>query len=70
MLAGRLDVGTATFAVREVPEPEAGPGQVRIAVAAAGVCLSDVHLIEGMLKPQYLRGDTVTLGHEVAGVID
>ena len=23
-----------------------------------------------MLKPQDLRGDTVTLGHEVAGVID
>ncbi|BDZ48911.1 alcohol dehydrogenase [Frondihabitans sucicola] len=53
-----------------MPTPEAGPGQVRIAVRAAGVCLSDVHLIEGMLKPQYLPGDVVTLGHEVAGVVD
>ncbi|MCZ2404658.1 zinc-binding dehydrogenase [Paenarthrobacter sp. Z7-10] len=70
MLAGRLNVATTTFRVEEVPTPDAGPGQVRLAVAAAGVCLSDVHLIEGMLKPPYLRGDSVTLGHEVAGVID
>ena len=70
MLAGRLNVATTTFTVEEVPTPSAAAGQVRIAVEAAGVCLSDVHLIQGMLKPQYLEGDTVTLGHEVAGVID
>jgi 2-desacetyl-2-hydroxyethyl bacteriochlorophyllide A dehydrogenase len=45
-------------------------GQVRIKVAAAGVCLSDVHFLEGILSPGYLLGDHVTLGHEVAGVID
>jgi len=70
MLAGRLHPATRTFALEEVEAPTAGPGQVRIAVRAAGVCLSDVHLIEGMLTPQHLRGDVVTLGHEVAGVID
>ncbi|MEV6342909.1 zinc-binding dehydrogenase [Actinoplanes sp. NPDC051851] len=70
MLAGRLNVATRTFAVEEVPEPHAGPGEVRIAVKAAGVCLSDVHLIQGMLKPLYLHGDSVTLGHETAGVVD
>src|SRR5690349_1704575 len=70
MLAGRLNVSTRSFAVEEVDEPHAGPGQVRIAVRAAGVCLSDVHLIQGMLKPAYLPGDSVTLGHETAGVID
>jgi D-arabinose 1-dehydrogenase-like Zn-dependent alcohol dehydrogenase len=43
---------------------------VRIKVAAAGVCLSDVHLLEGILSPGYLDGDHVTLGHEVAGLID
>ncbi|WIM93363.1 zinc-binding dehydrogenase [Actinoplanes oblitus] len=70
MLAGRLNVSTGKFAVEEVAEPHAGPGQVRIAVRAAGVCLSDVHLIQGMLKPLHLAGDSVTLGHETAGVID
>jgi D-arabinose 1-dehydrogenase-like Zn-dependent alcohol dehydrogenase len=53
-----------------VPTPDAGAGQVRIKVAAAGVCLSDVHLLEGILSPGYLVGDHVTLGHEVAGVVD
>ena len=70
MLAGRLDVRTHSFSVEEVATPDAGPHQVRIKVAAAGVCLSDVHLIEGALRPLLLDGDTVTLGHEVAGTID
>jgi D-arabinose 1-dehydrogenase-like Zn-dependent alcohol dehydrogenase len=29
-----------------------------------------VHLLEGILSPGYLVGDHVTLGHEVAGVVD
>ncbi|WP_433263413.1 zinc-binding dehydrogenase [Actinosynnema sp. CS-041913] len=70
MLAARLNVKTHSLAVVEVPAPEPGPGQVRIEVAAAGVCLSDVHLIDGSLVPLFLAGDTVTLGHEVAGTVD
>ncbi|MFC4061776.1 zinc-binding dehydrogenase [Planomonospora corallina] len=70
MLAGRLDVTTKTFALEEIPVPEPGPGQVRIRVRAAGVCLSDVHLIDGSLTPQFLTTDKVTLGHEVSGVVD
>jgi threonine dehydrogenase-like Zn-dependent dehydrogenase len=70
MLAGRLEISTRRFEVREVPVPEPGPGQVRIRVRAAGVCLSDVHLIDGSLRPPFLDGDEVTLGHEVAGEID
>ena len=70
MRAGQITVSTRTFKVIDVPTPDAGPGQVRIKVEAAGVCLSDVHLLEGILSPGYLDGDQVTLGHEVAGVID
>jgi D-arabinose 1-dehydrogenase-like Zn-dependent alcohol dehydrogenase len=70
MRAGRITVSTRAFDVVDVPTPDAGAGQVRIKVAAAGVCLSDVHLIEGILSPGYLVGDHVTLGHEVAGVVD
>ena len=70
MRAGQITVSTRAFEVVDVPTPSAGPGQVRIKVAAAGVCLSDVHLLEGILTPGYLSGDHVTLGHEVAGVID
>ncbi|MFJ8622745.1 zinc-binding dehydrogenase [Kitasatospora sp. NPDC093550] len=69
MLAGRLDVAKGAFAVEEVPVPVPGPGEVLIKVEAAGVCLSDVHLIDGTLKPFLLKGDKVTLGHEVAGTV-
>ena len=70
MLAGRLNLRTREFAVKQVPIPEPGHGQVRIRVAAAGICLSDVHLIEGGLKPLFNPSDEVTLGHEVSGTID
>ena len=70
MRAGRITVSTRAFEVVDVPTPNATAGQVRIKVGAAGVCLSDVHLLEGILSPGYLEGDCVTLGHEVAGTID
>ncbi|NMO36801.1 zinc-binding dehydrogenase [Streptomyces sp. GMY01] len=69
MLAARLHVPSRTLRLEEVPRPQPGPGEVLVKVAAAGVCLSDVHLIDGTLTPLLLEGDTVTLGHEVAGTI-
>lgn len=70
MLAARLHVPTRELRLEHVEIPEPTHGQVRIRVAAAGVCLSDLHLLDGTLTPVYLRGDVVTLGHEVAGTID
>ncbi|GHB32609.1 alcohol dehydrogenase [Streptomyces viridiviolaceus] len=74
MLAGRLHLDTRTFAVEEVPVPVPGPGEVLVEVRAAGVCLSDVHLIDGSLSPLFpvdaVRSSrAITLGHEVAGVV-
>ena len=51
MRAGQITVSTRTFKIVDVPTPDAGAGQVRIKVEAAGVCLSDVHLLEGILSP-------------------
>jgi NADPH:quinone reductase-like Zn-dependent oxidoreductase len=50
----------------EIPVPEPGPGEVLLQVAAAGLCHSDLHLMEwpdGLL-PYDLP---FTLGHENAG---
>src|SRR5947209_15165047 len=44
-----------------------GPGEVLVRVQACGICLSDVHLIDGTLPSPLYR---VTPGHEPAGVID
>ncbi|WP_031048634.1 zinc-binding dehydrogenase [Streptomyces sp. NRRL F-5650] len=69
MLAARLHVPSRTLRLEEVPRPQPGPGEVLVKVEAAGVCLSDVHLIDGTLSPLLLQGDTVTLGHEVSGTV-
>ena len=70
MKAGRITVSSRKFEVKDVPIPVPRHGEVRIKVGAAGVCLSDVHFLDGTLSPGYLIGDEVTLGHEVAGTID
>ncbi|MFK7741567.1 MAG: alcohol dehydrogenase catalytic domain-containing protein, partial [Planctomycetota bacterium] len=51
-----------------VPEPE--PGQVRIRVAAAGICGTDVHICSGDPSMDGLIAPPVTLGHEFCGHID
>ncbi|MFI1074150.1 zinc-binding dehydrogenase [Streptomyces puniciscabiei] len=55
----------------EVPDPVPGPGQVRIAVAAAGVHLLDAALRAGHKGPLPERPALPTVpGREVAGVVD
>lgn len=67
MLAGRMRGGTRELVLEEVAVPEPGPEEVRVRVHACGICLSDVHLLDGSLGTP---GDTVTLGHEAAGEVD
>ena len=51
----------------ELPDPEPGPGEVRVEVRACGVCRTDLHVVEGDLAPQR---EWVIPGHEVVGVVD
>ncbi len=53
----------------DVPEPVAGPGQVLVAVRAAGLCHSDVGLMEDEGWLSMLAKRPITIGHEVAGVV-
>lgn len=52
-------------ALRQVPQPEIGPGEVLLQVAAVGVCGTDVHVWQGM-QP---LNNPVTLGHEFSGIV-
>lgn len=70
MRAGRINFGTKEFRLQEVAVPSPKSGQVRVKVGAAGVCLSDVHLIGGLVSPLRNADAERTLGHEVAGTID
>jgi threonine dehydrogenase-like Zn-dependent dehydrogenase len=40
-------------AVRTLPVPEAGPGEVLVRVEAAGICGSDLDLLEGRRPAVY-----------------
>lgn len=53
-------------AVDEVDDPRPGPGDVLVDVAAAGVCGTELHFLDGLLTP---ARTPITLGHEVAGVV-
>jgi propanol-preferring alcohol dehydrogenase len=51
----------------ELPLPEPAAGQIRIRVAACGVCHTELDEIEGRTVPPRLP---VVLGHEVVGYVD
>ena len=65
MLAFQLTAAGAT-ALREVPVPEPGPGEVLVRVEAAGACHSDLHKIDNP-APKHVP---LTLGHEIAGSVE
>lgn len=50
----------------EVDPVGPGPGQVRVAVEAAGLCHSDLHVLDG----QFPAPAPLTLGHEGAGTVE
>jgi propanol-preferring alcohol dehydrogenase len=52
--------------LRDVPEPEPGPGQVVVRIGGAGACHSDLHLMEWP-EGQVPMEVPFTLGHENAG---
>ncbi|MFE0419454.1 zinc-binding dehydrogenase [Streptomyces tendae] len=55
----------------EVEDPAPGPGQVRVAVRAAGVHLLDTALREGIQGPVPVLPELPTVpGREVAGIVD
>jgi NADPH:quinone reductase-like Zn-dependent oxidoreductase len=56
--------------VAEVPEPHAGPGQIRIAVKAASVNGIDWKIRSGMLAGGKPLGAPSYLGFDAAGVVD
>lgn len=49
------------------PDPQPGPGEVRLRVRACGVCRTDLHVVDGELEP---RRSPIVPGHEVIGVVD
>ncbi|MCL6737612.1 Zn-dependent alcohol dehydrogenase [Streptomyces neyagawaensis] len=55
----------APLEIAEIELPEPGPGQVRVRLAAAGVCHSDLSLSDGTMRVPV----PAVLGHEGAGTV-
>jgi NADPH:quinone reductase-like Zn-dependent oxidoreductase len=58
--------GPEVLEIVELPDPHPGPGEIRIAVHAAGVNASDWKKREGLMDQELPQ----TLGYEAAGVVD
>ena len=67
MRAMLLDLPGTPLRAAELPDPEPGPGEVRIRVSACGVCRTDLHVVDGDLPPGPLP---IVPGHEIVGRID
>jgi L-iditol 2-dehydrogenase len=60
--------GGREFRIERRASPQPGPGQVRLAVHVCGVCLTEVHGIDGSFP---LRDHPpLVLGHEFGGIVD
>ena len=57
--------GEGNVELRDVPDPSPAPGQVKIAVRAAGICGTDLHIYHD----EFATRPPVVMGHEVAGVV-
>ena len=55
--------------IREVPVPACGPGELLLKVLRAGVCGTDLHIVEWDRWSQSRLRPPVTLGHEFVGEI-
>jgi NADPH:quinone reductase-like Zn-dependent oxidoreductase len=58
--------GPEVLEIVDLPEPRPGPGQIRIAVRAAGINASDWKKRRGLMDEELPQ----TMGHEAAGVVD
>jgi propanol-preferring alcohol dehydrogenase len=66
MRAMVLDRAGQPLRPAELPDPAPGPGQVLVAVAACGVCRTDLHIVDGELAEPKLP---LVLGHQIVGEV-
>jgi propanol-preferring alcohol dehydrogenase len=66
VLAEPAAIDAGPLALQDVPLPDPGQGQVRLAVSACGICHTDLHTVEGDLPLPRLP---VVPGHQVVGTV-
>jgi propanol-preferring alcohol dehydrogenase len=64
---GPLDSRASPLQLVDLPLPEPGPAEVRVRIAACGVCHTELDEIEGRVAPARLP---IVLGHQAVGYVD
>ncbi|SFB22918.1 zinc-dependent alcohol dehydrogenase family protein [Azotobacter beijerinckii] len=67
MRAMLLETLGQPLVLRELPDPQPGPGELRVRVNACGVCRTDLHVVDGELPAVT---PPVIPGHEIVGRVD
>lgn len=67
LLRAQGHIEASPLEMGDVPDPQPGPGQVRLRVTACGLCHTDLHVVEGELPPKKLP---LIPGHQIVGVVD
>jgi NADPH:quinone reductase-like Zn-dependent oxidoreductase len=62
--------GTDVLSVIDAPPLSTGPGQVRLAMRAAGVNPIDWKMMQGLMRQEIPLTLPASLGSDVAGVVD
>src|SRR5215469_15000388 len=66
MRAMQLSAPRTPLALVSLPDPAPGRGEVRVRVAACGVCRTDLHVVDGELPQPRLP---LIPGHEIVGTV-
>src|SRR5438132_9281789 len=67
MRAMVLEKPKTSLALRDVPKPKPGRGELLVRVNACAVCRTDLHIVDGELPDPKLP---LILGHQIVGRVD
>lgn len=70
MRAARMHAYDKPLVLEEVAIPDVAPDEVLVKVGAAGMCRTDVQLIDGYFRKYAEMTLPVTPGHEIAGTVE
>ena len=67
MRAMVLDRPGQPLRAAEIPEPEPGPGEIKLAVRTCGVCRTDLHIYDAELQGEPKL--PLVMGHQIVGIV-
>lgn len=69
MLAARMHEFHKPLVLEDVPEPDVKADEILVKVTAAGMCRTDVQLLDGYFSKYAHATFPLTPGHEIAGIV-